>query len=82
MGVFSDLAADGIDELCDLVLTVKPITADLPTVVCGIDADVSADSFVFADNPGIEEVEVRLFVQDGEYLCSYKHHKKVTHMVE
>ena len=72
VGVFTDLAADSIDDLCDLVLTVKPITADLPTVVCGIDADVSADSFVFADNPGIEEVEVRLFVQDGEYLCSYK----------
>jgi len=59
-------------EASDFVLTVKPITADLPTVVMGIDADISAESFVFADNPGIEDVEVRLFMKDGKYLCAYK----------
>lgn len=60
------------EDACDFVLTVKPITADLPTVVMGIDADISADSFVFADNPGFEDVELRLFMQDGLYLCSYQ----------
>jgi len=59
-------------EKCDLVLTVKPITADLPTVVLGLDADISAESFVFADNPGIVDAELRLFMKDGKYLCSYK----------
>jgi len=57
---------------CDFVLTVKPITADLPTIVMGLDADISADSFVFADSPGVEDVELRLFMEDGKYLCSYK----------
>jgi type IV pilus assembly protein PilO len=70
--VFKDLGGESIAEFCDFVLTVKPITADLPTVVLGIDDDISADSFVFADNPGVENIELRLFMQDGEYLCTYK----------
>lgn len=59
-------------DLCDFVLTVKPITADLPTVVLGLDADVSAESFVCADNPEVENAELRLFMKDGQYLCAYK----------
>ncbi|MDD2433358.1 MAG: hypothetical protein PHX01_06675 [Clostridia bacterium] len=72
VGIFKDPAEEGVDEFCDFVLTVKPITADLPTIVLGIDDDISAESFVFADNPGVEDVELRLFMHEGEYLCTYK----------
>ena len=44
----------------------------MPTVVLGIDDDISAESFVFADNPEVEDIELRLFMQEGRYLCSYK----------
>lgn len=56
---------------CDFVLTAKPITADLPTVILGLDNDISAESFVSADSPEVEKAEVHLFMSDGKYLCKY-----------
>ncbi|MGI6587632.1 MAG: type II secretion system protein GspM [Peptococcia bacterium] len=59
-------------NICDFVLTVKPITADLPTIVLGLDDDISADSFVCADNSGVEDAKLHLFMKDEQYLCKYQ----------
>lgn len=57
---------------CDFVLTAKPITSDLPTVVLGLDDDISAESFVCIDSPEVENARLHLFMQDEQYLCKYQ----------
>lgn len=57
---------------CDFVLTAKPITSDLPTVILGLDDDISAESFVCADSAEVEEAQLHLFMKDGKYLCRYQ----------
>ena len=42
-----------------------------PTIVIGLDR-ISLLIVFFADSPGVEDVELRLFMEDGKYLCSYK----------
>lgn len=59
-------------EPYDLVLTAKAFSADYPTVMMGTNNDLLGESFIFADNEGVEDVELRLYKQNDEYKCEYK----------
>ncbi|MDD2401127.1 MAG: hypothetical protein PHI90_10535 [Clostridia bacterium] len=76
---FRKSSADGVTTVgaCDYIMTAKPITADLPTVILGIDNAESDESFIYADNEGIENVEFHLFMKNGKYLCKYKTEKNI-----
>ena len=57
----------------DFTLMAKPIDSSLPTVVLGLENDVKAASYVYANNPEVENVGLRLFKnEEGQYF--YKYH--------
>ncbi len=61
------------DGNSDFTLTAKPIDSSLPTVVLGLENDVKAASYVYANNPEVENVGLRLFKnEEGQYF--YKYH--------
>ena len=56
----------------DFLMTVKPISSDLPTIMLGKAKDNSTKSYVYADNGGIEEVQVYFEKKDDKYYYKYK----------
>ncbi|MGH4137999.1 hypothetical protein [Clostridium sp.] len=56
----------------DFVMSAKPITSDLPTIRMGKAEDNSTNSYVYADNSGVEEVEFYFSKKDGKYYYKYK----------
>ncbi|GKU26425.1 hypothetical protein CFOLD11_32520 [Clostridium folliculivorans] len=61
------------EEKSDFSMIVKPINSDLPTLTIGKDKDQSRTSYLYADNPGIEKLEVTFTKdKDGNYYYKYK----------
>ncbi|RKD27895.1 hypothetical protein [Caminicella sporogenes] len=59
-------------ENFDFYMGLRPITADLPTVVIGRSNDNSGNSYIYGDNAGIEKVEFRFMKHNGKYYYKYK----------
>ncbi|GFZ32513.1 hypothetical protein CSC2_30390 [Clostridium zeae] len=57
----------------DFSMVSKPISSDLPTVIIGRDNDQSRTSYLYADNPGIENIEMVVTKdKNGSYYYKYK----------
>lgn len=56
----------------DFIMTVKPISSDLPTVIMGRAMDKLGRSYVYADNQNFEDVEFQLIQVDKKYYYKYK----------
>lgn len=59
------------DEI-DFVMTSKPITSDLPTVMIGKAGDTTRTTYVHGDSAGFENVEFYVFMRDNRYFFKYK----------
>lgn len=71
-----DLAKVLLDQLkggnSDFTLTAKPYESDLPTVILGLENDRQAESYVYADNAKVENVNIRIIKKaDGKYYFQY-----------
>lgn len=56
----------------DFLMSVRPISSDLPTIMLGKAKDSSKITYIYDDNPGVENVEVYLTKQDNKYYFKYK----------
>lgn len=56
----------------DFIMTVKPISSDLPTVIMGRAMDKLGKSYVYADNKDFEDVEFQIVQVDKKYYYKYK----------
>lgn len=56
----------------DFIMLAKSINSDLPTVMVGKANDTTNLSYIYADNKGIEEVELVLTKINGEYFYKYR----------
>ncbi|MCD5415315.1 MAG: hypothetical protein LR001_10075 [Clostridiales bacterium] len=56
----------------DFVMTAKPITADLPTVMIGRANDSANITYVHADNAGFENVKFEVFMKNDKYYFRYR----------
>lgn len=59
-------------EAFDFYMGLRPITADLPTVVIGKQDDIYGSSYIYGDNSGVERVEFQFIKQDNSYFYKYK----------
>lgn len=59
-------------EPADFIMTVKPITSDMPTIALGKTKDKEAKTYVYADNIGMENVELVLDEKDGKFYYKYR----------
>lgn len=55
----------------DFLMSVKPISSDLPTVILGKAKDESTETYVYGDNAGIENVQIHFTEANGKYYYSY-----------
>jgi type IV pilus assembly protein PilO len=60
----------------DFIMTAKPKTADLHNVTIEKAKDETAQSFIYADNEGIEHVEFYFTKIDNKYFYKYKTSKE------
>ena len=56
----------------DFYCSLKPISSDLPTVMIGKAKDQERKTYVYADNDGIEDVEIYLVQKGNKYFYRYK----------
>lgn len=56
----------------DFIMLAKSVNSDLPTVMLGRANDTSNLSYIYADNKGIEDVELILTKVGNEYYYKYK----------
>jgi type IV pilus assembly protein PilO len=56
----------------DFIMTVKPISSDLPTVILGRAMDKLGRSYIYADNKDFEDVELQIVQVDKKYYYKYK----------
>lgn len=60
------------EEDFDFVMSVRAINSDLPTVMLGKAKDANKTTYVYADNPQIENIEVYFTKQGDKYYYKYK----------
>ena len=53
-------------------MNVKPYNSDLPTVTLGKTNDSQRETYVYADNPLFEDVEIYFSKIDGKYFYKYR----------
>lgn len=56
----------------DFVMSLRPISSELPTVILGRGNDSSRNTYVYGDNPQTENVEMYFMKKDGKYYYKYK----------
>lgn len=56
----------------DFSMMVNPIYSDLTTIILGKMGDRSSMTYVYADNPGFENVEIQFVQKDNKYYYRYK----------
>jgi type IV pilus assembly protein PilO len=56
----------------DFLMTVKPISSDLPTVFLGKSMDTQMKTYIYADNPNFEDVEFQIIQEKDHYYYKYK----------
>lgn len=61
-----------VPNTADFVLSMKPITADLPAVVLGKAKDYTRASYVYSDNPGFVNTKIKVTKKEGKYYFQYQ----------
>ncbi|SHH30586.1 type IV pilus assembly protein PilO [Caloranaerobacter azorensis DSM 13643] len=56
----------------DFAMNVKPYNSDLPTVTLGKTNDFQRKTYVYADNPSVEDVEIYFSETKGKFFYKYK----------
>jgi type IV pilus assembly protein PilO len=56
----------------DFRMMVKPTSSDLPTMILGKVGDASRSTYLYADNSGMESIEVYFTEVNGKYYYKYK----------
>ncbi|WP_427339174.1 hypothetical protein [Caloranaerobacter sp. DY30410] len=56
----------------DFAMNVKPYNSDLPTVTLGKTNDSQRETYVYADNPLVEDVEIYFSEVEGKFFYRYK----------
>lgn len=70
-GTTSQAAASKSQDF-DFLMDARPISSDLPTIMIGKAKDSAKDTYVYADNAGVENVEI-CFIKNGDkYYFKYK----------
>lgn len=59
-------------QTIDFFASVKPITSDIPSVILGKNGDLTAKTYVYADNSAYENVEIQLLQKDDKYFYRYR----------
>ncbi|WP_066617282.1 hypothetical protein [Clostridium magnum] len=60
------------EPIYDFVMSVRSVSSDLPTVMLGRAKDSTKSTYVYADNPQVESVELHLTKKDNKYYYKYK----------
>jgi hypothetical protein len=60
------------EPIYDFVMSVRSVSSDLPTVMLGRAKDSTKSTYVYADNPQVESVELYLTKKDNKYYYKYK----------
>lgn len=68
----STAPAPAPSKTSDFAITLRSISSDIPTVLIGRVNDSASQSYVYADNPGFENVEVQILEKDGKLYYRYK----------
>lgn len=64
------------DKDYDFVMSVKPISSDLPTLTLGKSKDSSRSTYIYSDKNREENVEVSIQQKNGKYFYKYKTSEK------
>jgi type IV pilus assembly protein PilO len=72
VGVNSGDSKNASRKNYDFIMTVKPITSDLPTIIIGKTKDTAMKTYVYADNGNFENVEFEILEEDNKYFYRYK----------
>lgn len=56
----------------DFIVSAKPESSDLPTVMMGKTADNLKTSYVYADGSNVEQIELVINEKEGKYYYKYK----------
>lgn len=60
------------EEEYDFVMSVRSINSDLPTIMLGKAKDNNKTTYVYADNPEVENIEIYFTKQGDKYYYKYK----------
>ncbi|KPU28069.1 hypothetical protein TR13x_01645 [Caloranaerobacter sp. TR13] len=67
-----DKATESDEIIYDFAMNVKPYNSDLPTITLGKVNDSQRKTYVYADNPLVEDVEIYFSKSEGNYFYKYK----------
>lgn len=56
----------------DFIMSVKPISSDLPTIILGKSKDREMKSYIYEDNPDFSRVEFQINQEGNKYYFKYK----------
>ena len=56
----------------DFFMSLKPISSDIPTVMIGKKGESESKTYLYADNPAFENVEIRFTKKGTQYYYGYK----------
>lgn len=63
---------DSVDNNYDFVMSVKPLSSDLPTLTLGKSKDSSRNTYIYSDKNTEENVEIIIDKKNGKYFYKYK----------
>lgn len=69
-------AEEASDKNYDFVMSVKPLSSDLPTLTLGKSKDNSRSTYIYSDRNVEENVEISIEKKDGKYFYKYKTSEK------
>lgn len=55
----------------DFIMTTRPYSSDLPTVMLGKSEDKNQETYIYADNVSVQDVNIYLTEKDGKYYYRY-----------
>lgn len=70
--IIEDIGKNIKESSYDFVMSVRSVSSDLPTVMLGKSKDSSKSTYVYADNAGIENVEIYFTKKGDKYYYKYK----------
>lgn len=70
--IIEDIAKNIKQPTYDFVMSLRPISSELPTVILGRGSDSSRNTYVYGDSPQTENVEIYFTKKDGKYYYKYK----------
>lgn len=70
--IIEDIGKNIKKQSYDFVMSVRPVASDLPTIMLGRANDNSKRTYVYADSPKIDNVEIYFTKKDNKYYYKYK----------